>query len=431
MVAQLDRRREDTVIDEAGVRAKFGVSPGSIPDYLALVGDSADGFPGLPGWGAKSAAAVLTRYEHLDAIPDDARSWDVEVRGAAKLASTLATARDAAMLFLDLATLRTNGDVGVVDDWEWRGPEPELAEVGRAPRRGARSSAVRTAWPRRGGNGDGDTSSWRWGTTRSPRAPTGRRTASSCCSCTGSRRRRTNGASNSRSLAAAGYRAVAPDQRGYASGARPENVDAYKIGELASDAVGFADALGVDRFHLVGHDWGGAVAWFVGGHYGDRLRSLTVVSTPHPTPFAKSIAEGEQREKSAYMLMFRDPSAEDQFLANDGEALRGLYEGAGLHDADAVDEYVRVFTRPLRAHRWPQLVPRQRLPRRDRTDHRSHDVRVVHRRHRARSGSGRGDGSVLRKARTASRSSRTSATGCPKRRPTSSTRSLLSHLSGK
>ena len=145
-------------------------------------------------------------------------------------------------------------------------------------------------------------------------------------------------------LAAAGYRAVAPDQRGYASGARPENVDAYKIGELASDAVGFADALGVDRFHLVGHDWGGAVAWFVGGHYGDRLRSLTVVSTPHPTPFAHSIAHGEQREKSSYMLMFRDPSAEDQFLANDGEALRGLYQGAGLHDADAVDEYVRVFT---------------------------------------------------------------------------------------
>ena len=93
-------------------------------------------------------------------------------------------------------------------------------------------------------------------------------------------------------LAAAGYRAVAPDQRGYAAGARPENVDAYKIGELASDAVGFADALGVDRFHLVGHDWGGAVAWYVGGHYGDRLRTLTVVSTPHPTPFANSIAEG-------------------------------------------------------------------------------------------------------------------------------------------
>jgi pimeloyl-ACP methyl ester carboxylesterase len=145
-------------------------------------------------------------------------------------------------------------------------------------------------------------------------------------------------------LAAAGYRAVAPDQRGYASGARPENVDAYRIDELASDAVGFADALGVDRFHLVGHDWGGAVAWYVGGRYGDRLRTLTVVSTPHPTPFAASIAGGEQREKSAYMLMFRDPSAEDQFLANDAEALRGLYASSGLHDPDAAAEYLRVFT---------------------------------------------------------------------------------------
>ena len=128
LVVQVDRRRERLVIDEAGVWAKFGVGPGSIPDYLALVGDSADGFPGLPGWGAKSTAAVLARYEHLDAIPDDARDWDVEVRGAAKLASTLAATRDAAALFLDLATLRTHGDVGVVDDWEWRGPEPELAE---------------------------------------------------------------------------------------------------------------------------------------------------------------------------------------------------------------------------------------------------------------------------------------------------------------
>jgi 5'-3' exonuclease len=102
------------------------VDPRSIPDYLALVGDSADGFPGLPGWGAKSAATVLARYEHLSAIPDDVREWDVAVRGAAKLAATLAAARDAAELFLDLATLRTDADVGVVDDWEWRGATDEL-----------------------------------------------------------------------------------------------------------------------------------------------------------------------------------------------------------------------------------------------------------------------------------------------------------------
>ncbi len=125
-VAQLDRRQGGRVLDEAAVRERFGVGPRSIPDYLALVGDAADGFPGLPGWGAKSAATVLARYEHLDAIPDDVADWDVSVRGAAKLAATLATARDAARLFLDLATLRTDADVGTVDDWEWRGPTPEL-----------------------------------------------------------------------------------------------------------------------------------------------------------------------------------------------------------------------------------------------------------------------------------------------------------------
>src|SRR5262249_39545920 len=84
---QLDRRKGGQLIDEAGVVERFGVKPHSIPDYLALVGDSADGFPGLPGWGAKSTAAVLARYEHLAAIPDDVRAWDVEVRGAAKLAA--------------------------------------------------------------------------------------------------------------------------------------------------------------------------------------------------------------------------------------------------------------------------------------------------------------------------------------------------------
>ena len=125
-VAQLDRRQGGKVLDEAAVRERFGVEPRSIPDYLALVGDSADGFPGLPGWGAKSTATVLARYGHLAAIPDDVRAWEVEVRGAAKLAATLAGARGAAELFLDLATLRTNADVGAVDDWEWRGATPEL-----------------------------------------------------------------------------------------------------------------------------------------------------------------------------------------------------------------------------------------------------------------------------------------------------------------
>jgi len=124
LVVQWDRR-QDIRYDEAGVLAKFGVPPASIPDWLALVGDSADGFPGLPGWGAKSAATVLARYGSIDAIPEP--PWDVTVRGEAKLAATLAGAREAAELFRVLATLRTDGDVGDVDDWRWTGPTPEFA----------------------------------------------------------------------------------------------------------------------------------------------------------------------------------------------------------------------------------------------------------------------------------------------------------------
>jgi 5'-3' exonuclease len=125
-VAQLDRRKGQ-MIDESGVVAKFGVPPASIPDWLALVGDSADGFPGLPGWGAKSAAAVLARYGHIADIPDLAVEWDVDVRGATRLASTLAEQRELAELFRTLATLRTDGHVGAVDDWRWTGPAPEFA----------------------------------------------------------------------------------------------------------------------------------------------------------------------------------------------------------------------------------------------------------------------------------------------------------------
>jgi 5'-3' exonuclease len=125
-VAQLDRR-QGRLYDEAGVVEKFGVSPASIPDWLALVGDTADGFPGLPGWGPKSASTVLARYESIDAVPDRALDWDVEVRGAARLAATLAERRRDAELFKVLATLRTDADVGGVDSWEWRGPMPGFA----------------------------------------------------------------------------------------------------------------------------------------------------------------------------------------------------------------------------------------------------------------------------------------------------------------
>jgi 5'-3' exonuclease len=112
-VVQLDRRK-GTIYDEAGVVAKFGVMPESIPDYLALVGDAADGFPGLPGWGAKSAAKLLARYRHLEAIPPTAREWDVTVGSSEKLAQVFRDERDRAFLFRTLATLRT--DIELFDD---------------------------------------------------------------------------------------------------------------------------------------------------------------------------------------------------------------------------------------------------------------------------------------------------------------------------
>jgi 5'-3' exonuclease len=127
-VVQLDRRAERTR-DEDGVRERFGVPPAAIPDYLALVGDSADGFPGLPGWGAKSAAAVLARYGRLDDIPADPGDWDVPVRGAARLAAALAEGRDLVALFRVLATLRDDAP-GVLEDGveelRWRGPAADL-----------------------------------------------------------------------------------------------------------------------------------------------------------------------------------------------------------------------------------------------------------------------------------------------------------------
>jgi 5'-3' exonuclease len=128
-VVQLDRRKNITR-DELGVLAKFGVEPASIPDYLALVGDSADGFPGLSGWGAKSAAAVLARFNHLESIPSDWRDWGVNVAGPKALSATLASNRDQAMLFRVLATLRTDIPVfDSVDQLEWKGPTADFAPL--------------------------------------------------------------------------------------------------------------------------------------------------------------------------------------------------------------------------------------------------------------------------------------------------------------
>jgi 5'-3' exonuclease len=134
-VVQYDRRN-DLIINEAKIIEKFGVGPASIADWLGLVGDTADGFPGLPGWGAKSAATVLAQYKHIADIPNDEAQWvadGVAVRGAAKLAATLRDQREMAELFKVIATVVTDVDddvsIGNVDDWEWRGPSKELAAI--------------------------------------------------------------------------------------------------------------------------------------------------------------------------------------------------------------------------------------------------------------------------------------------------------------
>ena len=128
-VVQYDRRKRE-LIDEDAVVAKFGVGPASIPDFLGLVGDTADGFPGLPGWGSKSAAAVLARYDHYENIPAQASLWDVPgLRGAAKLSATLQEHMDLALLFRIIATVDRDTPVGSVDEWRWQGPTDEFTTI--------------------------------------------------------------------------------------------------------------------------------------------------------------------------------------------------------------------------------------------------------------------------------------------------------------
>ena len=147
-VVQVDRKN-NVLIDEAAVQAKFGVGPDSIIDYLALVGDSADGFPGLSGWGAKSASTVLAKYGDLMSIPSDHAEWiadGVKVRGAEKLATTLREHRADAELFRILATLVDTVEVGTVDEWKWNGPRPEFAQLTTewgVPRLGERAASLR------------------------------------------------------------------------------------------------------------------------------------------------------------------------------------------------------------------------------------------------------------------------------------------------
>jgi 5'-3' exonuclease len=125
-------RRNNVIIDEDAVKEKFGVGPSSIADYLGLVGDSADGFPGLQGWGAKSASIVLAKYGTIDNIPDNHEQWvsdGVTVRGAEKLATTLRTNRTDAQLFKTLAKLVQDVEVGELGDWKWNGPTDRFAAV--------------------------------------------------------------------------------------------------------------------------------------------------------------------------------------------------------------------------------------------------------------------------------------------------------------
>jgi 5'-3' exonuclease len=127
-VVQLDRRRE-ILRDESGVVAKFGVKPQSIPDYLAVVGDSADGFPGLPGWGEKAAALTLSQYPHLEDIPKDWREWHASIRRARLLSESLFSGWNDALLFRTLATLRLDAPVfDTVEDLRWKGPSPNFEE---------------------------------------------------------------------------------------------------------------------------------------------------------------------------------------------------------------------------------------------------------------------------------------------------------------
>ena len=140
---QMDRRAR-TIRDEAGVVAKFGVAPASIPDYLALVGDAADGYPGLPGWGARSAAAVLARFGHLEDIPDDWWVWGVNAARPSVLAATLAAQRREAFLFRELARLRTDLPLFTdVESLRWLGPTPAFADLGLRFDRAARAAGNR------------------------------------------------------------------------------------------------------------------------------------------------------------------------------------------------------------------------------------------------------------------------------------------------
>jgi pimeloyl-ACP methyl ester carboxylesterase len=136
-------------------------------------------------------------------------------------------------------------------------------------------------------------------------------------------------------LAAAGHRACAPDQRGYSAGARPEAVDAYRTEHLVADALAIADALGAERFHLVGHDWGGQLAWILAARRPERVRTLSVLSRPHPAAFARALTEDpEQANRSRHHRAHQRAEATDDWLADGAARLRGALLAQGVPEAD-------------------------------------------------------------------------------------------------
>ena len=147
-------------------------------------------------------------------------------------------------------------------------------------------------------------------------------------------------------FSAAGFRAIAPDQRGYTATARPAGVRQYGLGQLSSDVLGIADSLGVERFHLVGHDWGAAVGWALAAAHPERLNSLTSVSTPHPRAFASSLLRSTQLARSWYIGLFQVPRIPERMLtARNGALLRRLVCRSGLPRAQA-DVYVETMLEP-------------------------------------------------------------------------------------
>ncbi len=144
-------------------------------------------------------------------------------------------------------------------------------------------------------------------------------------------------------LAGAGFRVYAPDQRGYSPQARPAAVGDYTMEHLAGDVLGLADALGVDRFHLLGHDWGAAVGWFVAAHHGDRLRTFTAVSVPHLAAYNAALrGDSDQQERASYLgLLRQEGKAEEVLTEDDGRRLRAMYQGKV--PAAHVDAYLDLF----------------------------------------------------------------------------------------